>query len=454
MLVTKVEDRFGNYVNYNYSGTKLTSIAANDGRTITLQYGNSAKPNRITSVTANGRVWSYGYSGDNLYTVTRPDGKSWTYGINYMSYTSLPQTDRFCNVFGGTVATISVQHPNGAKGTFTMTPTRHGRTNVPERIYLQLGERLNAKCFWTFAVTKKKLEGPGLTTSEWNYAYSQNWGTWSGQASGFTNVDLSYPQGLPATASARNSKTTTVIAPDGSKTVHFFNRDYSSALEGKATAVDQYDTDGATLLSRNEMTYQQQGNRLGFTRIDDDNVLPHEYRVNLTKQEQYFYTTGGTEKYTKIYSQFDVHGVPSKLREYNNFSGNQRYTLSGYRDGTSAWMLNQPTTLGVSAVDSGYITVSKTTYDTSDRAYEQRRFGRWTRRFSYHPDGNVRRVSHNATNRWIEFSNYKRGTAQTIMTPQSLSTTAQYAYVTVDNNGWITQTKDFLGNIVSYAMTA
>jgi RHS repeat-associated protein len=450
MLVTKVEDRFGNYVNYNYSGTKLISIIANDGRTITLQYGNSAKPHRITSVTANGRVWSYGYSADYLHTVTRPDGKGWTYGINYMSFTSLPQTDRFCNAFGGNTATISVEHPNGATGTFTMTPTRHGRTNVPERIYLQLGERLNSKCFWTFAVTKKKLEGPGLATLEWNYSYSQNWGTWSGQASGFTNVDLSYPQGLPATASARNSKTTTVIAPDGSKTVHFFNRDYSSALEGKETAVDQYDTDATTLLSRMEMTYQQQGNRLGFTRIDDDNVLPNEYRVNLTKQEQYLYTTGGAEKYTKVYSQFDVHGVPSKVREYNTFSANQRYTLSGYRDGTSAWILNQPTTVGVSAADSGYVTVSQTTYDTSDRPYEQRRFGRWARRFSYHPDGNVKRITHNATNRWIEFSNYKRGSAQTIMTPQSLSTSPQYAYVTVDNNGWITQTKDFLGTIVSY----
>ncbi|MGH8165762.1 MAG: hypothetical protein ACREQ1_00905, partial [Woeseiaceae bacterium] len=30
MLVTQVEDRFGNYVNYNYSGTKLISIIAND----------------------------------------------------------------------------------------------------------------------------------------------------------------------------------------------------------------------------------------------------------------------------------------------------------------------------------------------------------------------------------------------------------------------------------------
>jgi YD repeat-containing protein len=451
MLVTKVEDRFGNSVNYNYTGTRLTSIAANDGRTITLQYGNSAKPERITSVTANGRVWSYGYSaGDTLSTVTRPDGKKWTYGVNYMSYNSLPPTDPGCYGSSSTVATLSVTHPNGAKGTFTMKPTQHGRTNIPERLYMPLGEKLNSKCFWTYAVTKKKLEGPGLGTAEWNYAYSQNWGTWSGQTSGFTNVDLIYAQPFPATANARNSKITTVVAPDGSKTVHFFNRDYSSAAEGKETAVDQYDTDGTTLLSRNETTWQQ-GSLLGFTRIDDDNARPHEYRVNLTKQEQYFYTTGGTEKYTKLYSQFDVHGMPSKLREYNNFSTSQRYTLSGYRDGASAWILNQPTTVGVSAADSGYVTVSETTYDTSDRPYEQRRFGRWASRFtSWHPDGNVKRITHNATNRWIEYSNYKRGTAQTIMTPQSLSTTAQYAYVTVDNNGWITQTKDFLGNIVKY----
>jgi YD repeat-containing protein len=161
MYVTKVADRFGNVVNYTYSGDNLTSIVASDGRIITLQYANPARPQRITSVTANGRVWSYGYSASNmLASVTRPDGRSWSLGVNAIAYPSLPATDRFCTTPpSGSVATVSLTHPNGAKGTFTLTAIRHGRTNIPERLYLITAERLNSKCFWSYAVTHKKLEG-------------------------------------------------------------------------------------------------------------------------------------------------------------------------------------------------------------------------------------------------------------------------------------------------------
>ncbi|MEC7644234.1 MAG: hypothetical protein VX870_12130, partial [Pseudomonadota bacterium] len=50
MLVSKVVDRFGNWVRYHYSDVGyLTRITANDGRTITLEYNDPGYPHLVTS---------------------------------------------------------------------------------------------------------------------------------------------------------------------------------------------------------------------------------------------------------------------------------------------------------------------------------------------------------------------------------------------------------------------
>ena len=85
MLVTKVEDRFGNVVNYTYTGSNLTSISSNDGRTISISYGANSK---VSSVTANGRTWTYGdttytgYNYDFLTSVTWPNGQAWSFDLH------------------------------------------------------------------------------------------------------------------------------------------------------------------------------------------------------------------------------------------------------------------------------------------------------------------------------------------------------------------------------------
>ncbi|WP_027484365.1 hypothetical protein [Rhodanobacter sp. OR87] len=82
LLVTRAQDRFGNWVNYSYTGDQLTQITSSDGRTITLTWSGST----ITSVTSALGTWSYTYvTGSNgkpqLSAVTRPDGSQWTYAV-------------------------------------------------------------------------------------------------------------------------------------------------------------------------------------------------------------------------------------------------------------------------------------------------------------------------------------------------------------------------------------
>ena len=83
LVARRVEDRFGNAVDYTWSGNQLTRIQASDGRRIDIAWSGD----RITSASAHGRTWTYGYSGTiglpavaRLSQVTRPDGSAWSYG--------------------------------------------------------------------------------------------------------------------------------------------------------------------------------------------------------------------------------------------------------------------------------------------------------------------------------------------------------------------------------------
>lgn len=89
MLVTRIEDRFGNALVYHYTAGRLTSIDASDGRQLTVQYVPSSP--RIASVTltspiAGARTWNYQYGGTDsfrpqLTRVQLPDGKAWSFNL-------------------------------------------------------------------------------------------------------------------------------------------------------------------------------------------------------------------------------------------------------------------------------------------------------------------------------------------------------------------------------------
>ena len=74
-LVTRVEDRFGNWVDYAYSGSKLTGISASDGRSVTVNWSGD----KIASVNSSVGTWSDVYSGEKLTGVVQPDSSQWSY---------------------------------------------------------------------------------------------------------------------------------------------------------------------------------------------------------------------------------------------------------------------------------------------------------------------------------------------------------------------------------------
>lgn len=254
---SRVADRFGNYVDYTYGASGLTSIVASDGRSITVTHGNPM------TVTANGRTWTYTNNGNvssGTYVVTLPDGSSWVYDLkavlnDFFSYPggadgSLGAIDQACDSppaplgVGGIGKVGTVKHPSGAVGAFTFVPIRHGRSYVdrncvgyavgngtyysyPYRPYL----------FDTRSLKSKAISGPGVAAMTWQYQYGAANNSWSSNCG----------SGCVAT------KYVDVIEPSGDKTRHVFSNRWRAA-EGREIATEIYAADGS-LRQRTDMTY-------------------------------------------------------------------------------------------------------------------------------------------------------------------------------------------------------
>jgi hypothetical protein len=81
IFVSKVEDRFGNFVDYTYDEDRPVKIESSDGRLITISYNLDG---RVDTVSAHGSTWDYSYQPRNsensyLSKVTLPDGSNWLY---------------------------------------------------------------------------------------------------------------------------------------------------------------------------------------------------------------------------------------------------------------------------------------------------------------------------------------------------------------------------------------
>ena len=193
MLPTKVTDRFGNTVTYTYDTTnrwKLRSIVSSDGpagspRTITLSYItlSMTEGNLVTSVSDGTHTWTYAYDGTanyaNLTTVTQPDGARWNlagiipllYNIDYLGNGSC-ESPGMLNPY---VLNGYMEHPSGARGDFTLTPTTHARSQVFQDCRYDLSAETETPfypyLFDTYALTRKTISGPGLVTQEWQTIY-------------------------------------------------------------------------------------------------------------------------------------------------------------------------------------------------------------------------------------------------------------------------------------------
>lgn len=450
LLASKVEDRFGNTVQFQYDGNgHPIRIWANDGREITLAYSSG----RLSSATSHGRTWQYQYntSGD-LTNVVLPDASQWQYAYSGsllppapspIESLSLPWCQGTPAIIGE-VFTLTATHPSGAVADFRFENKRHYRSGVhaSECIQITLPNQQSENPEFDLLVpyfsdvmslTQKKLSGPGMQTATWNYTYDSAgslehlWGT--------HNEPATYP-----CTTCRQYKTNVVTNPDGTQQRYRFGLVYW-LNDGRLLQTDTLRADGSVIRSEvnqylseasasSQPFYAQYGYVLGAV------ADPMTARVR-PKTSTVIAQDGAT--FTSTATGFDAYARATQQTESSSL-GYSRATQTTYHDNTSKWVLGQ---IAERKVDG--ITASAMTFDgATGLPLTYSAFGRLKQTLTWNGDGTIATVK-DGNNKITAASSWKRGIPQAINYPDNHSES-----VGVNDAGWITWVKDKNDHTTNY----
>ena len=157
-----------------------------------------------------------------------------------------------------------------------------------------------------------------------------------------TNLDPTLPENplvtgalsyLPNYINKELIKSTTVVAPDNSRTIHYFNRNVDSTYYDKEVARQYYSTAvSPTLLRQTVTTYSDvidgdgvSAIRIGTAYIFNESQKSMAYIPVIANQVTTNYLTDGNDVFTTTYLDYNAHGIATKFSE--QYGENVKYTL-------------------------------------------------------------------------------------------------------------------------------
>lgn len=448
LLVTKVQDRFGNTLNYSYDAAGyLTGITASDGRALSITYVSGTS--RIQSVTlqpASGtpRTWTYTYSSDgySLADVALPDNSHWHYDIAMLQSTILRNGAGFGSCENPLVPsnlgplTGTITHPSGLVGRFTVQGMRHGRSYVPKACRgMQYGDPTTTgssavfpEAWYALSTTQVTFSGAGTPTQTWSYGYSPTNESWS-----------------PCTGSCPTTIWTDVTAPDGSTVRNIFSNrfdisesqllrtEYYAGAAGSSTLLR---TEDSTYAAPTTANFPASAGGLLVTAVNKDQVTKY------APLEQKVITQAG-DTYTWQAESFNAYIQVTQQKRSSSIAGEPVLEESlGYLNDTTLWVLGLPTT--VTNVGTGEVE-SQNVYDSAkDTLKERWRFGQKLMSYTFDGAGNLASFT-DGNNHTTTLSNYKRGIPQAIGYPDGTGES-----LAVDDFGQIASLTDQAGKTTSY----
>jgi RHS repeat-associated protein len=448
LLATKIQDQFGNTVTFAYTGDKLQSITASDGRKIALTWTG----NKVTGATATdttpttaARSWTYGYAAPNvgfpygqLTSVTLPDTNSvWSFVHTGQPVATPAQQqpqegqDPSCTepfVSNKTFPyTLTMTHPAGAQGVFTFEFQRHYRSESPFNCldviypghqYLQIPNFFDS---WT--LQSKVISGTALPTMTWSYDYGQ--------------VD---PYQTAPCTGCQQDKVVTVTSPDLSATAHTFGIAYAKN-EGRllqeavlAPNASVLRTTSYTYLPDAQVGTQAFADIYGTSQIPNFDPISSRIRpITLRAIAQ----DGAT--FSASNSSFDAFARPLQVVKSSTL-GYSRTEVTAYHDDRDIWVLGQ-----VASITVGASVPELSTFDAATaRPLTKAVFGRLDRTSTWHSNGSLWTIK-DGLNHVTTLSSYKRGVPRLIQLPTGVSMSA-----VVDDHGGITSVTDATGFTTTY----
>ncbi|KGU51119.1 type IV secretion protein Rhs [Xanthomonas phaseoli pv. phaseoli] len=449
---TRVTDRFGNTVTYNWNPGapwQLLSIVASDGRRIDLSYA-GGDGNTITSLTTGGRTWSYGYS-DTLDTVTLPDGSSWTFDLLALSrarvtYGQPPGCDNI-RPWSRTNVVGSITAPTGARSDYTVNSMLMGRSWVPRVCRIQEAYSDIPYQFYVMAVTSRRISGPGLPAQglTWTYDYGTPNNCW--QPSPYPNPS-DPAKYVECNAGSPITRDITVKDPAGQVTRYRFGNRYWSneglllqqdfgwnGSTAKRSKVSDYAAfDAAPYAARTMYPAGNYGDNTVAAR-----QRPVRQVITIDNGDQFVWRIADCNGQPC----FDEFARPTRTERFSPW--HSRTDETTYYDERGAWVLGQ--TAMARNVNTG-IATSQIDYGANALPQTERRNGKVVATYTYNPDGTLAQVKDGSGNA-TTLSGWKRGIPQTVANADGTAKSAS-----VDDNGWIRQTTDENGFATTYGYDA
>jgi|GEM_PF-2252665 len=392
LLPTKIEDRFGNTVIYTYeydgiAGIALKSIEASDGRRLTVTYTGGV----VRSVTDGRRTWNYGYdtAGRVLKQVTWPDGVgSWSIEFGNLNAAQWTYASQTCNSLpspspSGSVSG-TIRHPSGASGTFTFTPTRHGRSGAPNTCLSNTANvafaPVEPPVYDVLSLTKKQIIGPHVSTQTWTLSYAG------------------------CSSSSCSSTTTTVTDPRNYTTIYTFGSQYGTNGSGNEGMLLRKQS-GSGQLDEKYDYHSASGNPYPAIIGTPAQVRGDVSELSSLRPVQKRTLTVDGTTYTRTLSDLDSYGFSRTITRAGSKTKTEVLT---YSHNTNDWVLGT-----VISVVSDSRTEFELTLNSHSQPTQIKRFGHTDQNLDYYTDGPVRWVRDGEGNT-TSFSSYKLGIPRSI----------------------------------------
>lgn len=441
---TKVTDRFGNSVSYQWNPSdpwQLLAIVASDGRRLELAYS-SSDARLVTSVRAGSRVWNYGY-GANTDTVTLPDGSAWQFDLVDFSrarvaYSGAPGCDNIRPWGRSAVGTIVA--PTGARAEYAINSTLMGRSWVPRQCHIYEGYSETPYQYYGMALTSKTLSGPGLPAQglTWSYDYGVPNSCWS-------SAESNRPaDAVVCTAGSPTTRTVASISPDGTASRYVFGNRFREN-EGLLLQTD-LGWDGASAL-RTEIREYAPSDAAPYAAHNSGPVGSYGDNTVAAKPRPLRQVTtieSGHQLVWRVATDcgqtcFDEFARPTRVERFSPW--HSRTDETTYYDDRTAWVLGQVASLR--NLQTGIITM-RVDYAANAKPATEWINGKVDAAYAYSADGTIASITDGRGNA-TSLSHWRRGIPQSVKHADGATKSS-----VVDEWGWIRQVTDENGFTTSY----
>ena len=471
LYATLVEDRFGNKVNYNWSGSKLMSISSGDGRNLSFAYYPGT--DRIETISDGLRTVRYFYTNaGSLSRVVYADGSQWLidleniYAKHYFNCATLDPNvvgvwrcwdqnspdcayKRLLSIDGPASGTL--RHPSGATGTFSFEYKRHVRAGVPDAHCFIGGYHPGVPGYpnpfkgegepwddfsWTplnfdvLAIVAKQITGPGVRADQiWRYAY----------------------QSGPRLINEYGARTRKAVVdePGGIRREFTFGNQYDID-EGQLAKVETFSAGALvhstvnTYVRNDQMTLPPNPNFPFPDRVSTNPLWTADNfsseRLRPLRSES---TLQDSVTFTRDTQSFDVFASPLKVSRSSALGS--RIDETQYAHNLSKWVIGLPLVeTSIDTVTGARTEVSRTDYNAAALPIAQYHFGLPVNTLTYHADGNLLSATDGRLNT-TSLTGYYRGVPQRIQFANGLAITA-----VVNTIGRLESTTDVFGTGTGY----